>query len=112
VQGDGIDTFRDNMPDNPDMAIALLEYGGTQIARHNISIRNIQFQVRSKKYEDSRLKAIEIHKYLVEQPDSVFVLPNAKVFTGEPLQFPYKLKVDSTSRTTFAFNFTLTIQND
>lgn len=112
VQGDGIDSFRDMMPDTPNEVISFVEYSGTPVAHRPIAVRNIQISVRSKSYEVARTKCNEIYQALKPE-DSVFDKDaTGRWFIGSAKQTPFKLKEDASKRVIYVFNYAVTTYMD
>ncbi len=102
------DIFQDFVPDNPDDIIAILEYTGSAPAMFtSTSNRSLQVVVRAKTFTAARDKSWKIFNTLYRE-DLHFNETNLQglIFMR---QTPFKLLVDSASRTTFVFNFSLTI---
>lgn len=112
VVGDGKDTFRDFMPDAPDVAISLVEYQGTTIPFVSLAQRNIQISVRHLTYEGSRTKCTEIYNYFNKEEPIFDADASGRWFTAFPKQPPFKLGKDSQNRTTFTFNCLINTYND
>lgn len=113
VQGDGIDCYRDLLPDKPDVAYSFVEYSGTPSSSVSLSVKNVQISVRSTSYADSRSKIYAIFNYLHKPADMIFEDDvTGRWFIGGAKQTPFKLKVDTTDRTIFAFNYSITTYND
>lgn len=110
IQGDGIDTFRDFIPEMPDSVIAVTEYPGSPAVHYDPSAhRSIQVSVRDKNADVARRKALELYEVL--RPES----ENGRVdFTPERWgqvslrQSPYRMKTDSSDRVTYGFNMGIT----
>lgn len=110
IEGDGVDTFRDFIPEAPDNLVAVTEYTGSPMVRYEPSAhRSVQVSVRNKSADEARKKALEIFESL--QPES----ENARVdFTSERWgqvsfrQTPFRMKTDSSDRVTYGFNMGIT----
>lgn len=108
VQGDGIDAFRDFMPDSPDNVVALHEYKGDPPVHYDTAVhRSVQVSVRNKDADEARLKCLSIFKLL--QSDNLIInfTPDrwGQVHLRQP---PFKLRHDEKDRVTYAFNFGIT----
>lgn len=108
--GDGIDTFRDFMPESPDTAVVLHEYGGDPLSPFTEHVhRSIQVKVRDKNAEVARRKAVQIceafrassEDYRVDFSDGSW----GQVYVRQP---PFKLMQDESSRVTYCFNLGIT----
>lgn len=110
ITGDGIDTFRDFIPEMPDNIVAITEYTGNPTVPYEPSAhRSIQVSVRNKSADEARKKALDIFKAL--QPES----ENCRVdFTSERWgqisfrQAPFRMKTDNNDRVTYGFNMGIT----
>lgn len=108
VQGDGIDTFRDFIPESPEDIVALYEYAGDPINNFTDGQhRSVQVLVRSSDATAARIKALDIVK--------IFITDNLIVhFTEQRMgqvhvrQSPFKLSMDDKNRVTYAFNMGIT----
>lgn len=109
VQGDGIDTFRDYTPDDPDEVVVIYEYTGAPFpdTDTNATHRSLQISVRSVSSDDAKGLARDIcdslrtetnYVQLTETTWSLIYIRNA----------PVKIKVDDRNRSTYAFNIGIT----
>lgn len=108
VKGDGIDTFRDFVPDEPDSVVALTEYTGNPVVHYDPAThRSVQVSVRDKNADVARLKALEIFKSL--QSDNLIIKFTeerwGQVFLRQP---PFRMNTDQQSRVTYGFNMGIT----
>ena len=104
---DGVDIFRDWMPDSPNNAIALMEYPGTSATVSNADERNISVQVRNESYEKARKKIWAIYNLLYDPENDIrvidaitatrWVIVNAR-------QAPFSLPKTDDGRFIFIFN--------
>lgn len=108
VQDDGVDAFRDFVPDDPSNIVCLNEYSSPSSGIEVLS-RHVQIFVRDKSNETARVKAWTIYK-LVCPPRAekriINLTPDRWVITY-PLSSPTKLKVDSHNRHCWTFNISL-----
>lgn len=110
IEGDGIDTFRDFIPEAPDNLVAVTEYSGSPMVPYEPSAhRSVQVSVRNKSADEARRKALELFKAL--QPESE---DNRVDFTPDRWgqvslrQSPFRMKTDSSDRVTYGFNIGIT----
>lgn len=108
VQGDGIDTFRDFVPESPDSIVALLEYKGEPAVPYDTAVhRSIQIVTRDKDADAARQKALAIFKAL--RSDNLVVNFTSdrwgQVYLRQP---PFKIGYDENSRTKYCFNIGIT----
>ncbi len=109
-KGDGIDMFRDTIPDEPDEVIVFYEYDGrTASTLFNPTIvRYVQVTVRHPKASVSRAKALSIFKLFQSEDEGILDLPNDRWAIVKPLQSPFKLNEDGKSRSYYGFNMAIT----
>lgn len=108
IQGDGIDTFRDFIPESPDNIVALNEYAGSPIVPYENSVhRSVQVSVRNKSADAARTKALEIFRLLRSDNLIVDFTPErwGQVYLRQP---PFRSKTDSSDRVTYSFNMGVT----
>lgn len=110
VEGDGIDTFRDFIPETPDNLVAITEYSGSpSVLFDPTAHRSIQVSVRNLDADMARAKALELYKVL--QPtneDARLDLTDdrwGQVFLRQP---PFRMKTDTSDRVTYGFNIGIT----
>lgn len=109
IQGDGIDCFRDVLPEAPDNIVALLEYEGVT---EFVANRSVQVLVRHTDYELGRQKCLEIF-HLVENPYSpITEITPQRWAILKARQPAFKLKTDNQNRTVWAFNLSAVTYND
>lgn len=108
VEGDGIDTFREFTPEEPDNLVVLTEYSGSPPVHYESLVhRSVQVTVRNKDADAARRKALEIFKAL--QSDNTIVHFTEERWGQVVLrQAPFKSGVDSSERSTYAFNMGIT----
>lgn len=110
IEGDGIDAFRDFVPEAPDNLVAITEYAGNPMVPYEPTAhRSVQISVRNKSADEARKKALEIFKVL--QPESedkrVDFTPDrwGQVSFRQP---PFRMKTDNNDRVTYGFNMGIT----
>jgi hypothetical protein len=113
VTGDGIDAFRDFMPDSPDNVVVVSEYSGSpgESALESYD-RSIQIKVRDINYTNCRNKINQIFAVLDNPQERIKDLPNSRWGVFYAKQTPFKLEVDSSNRTVFVVNFGVTTYKD
>lgn len=115
VVGDGKDTFRDFIPEEPDNIVVLYEYRGDPASLFDEAVnRSVQITVRNKKADVARQKAIEIFKALKTacNEDGKLNFTNERwgqVFFRQP---PFPLGRDENNRAQYAFNVGITTTID
>lgn len=112
VKGDGIDTFRDFVPAEPDSIVVLTEYQGSPIVPYELSVhRSVQVSVRDKSANAARLKALELFHAL--RSDSLIIKFNEDRWGQVSLrQTPIRLGTDQQNRVTYGFNIGITTTID
>lgn len=110
IAGDGIDTFRDFIPEMPDNVIAITEYAGSPAVHYDPSAhRSVQVSVRNKNADIARSKALELYKALSSKSEDgrIDFTPDrwGQVSLRQP---PYRMKTDSSDRVTYGFNVGIT----
>ena len=111
IVGDGVDTFRDFIPEMPDSLVAITEYKGSPTVPYDTTVhRSVQVSVRDKSADVARHKALEIFKVFQSAQAE-----NARVdFTSERWgqvylrQPPFRVSTDSSDRVIYAFNIGIT----
>lgn len=112
VEGDGIDSFRDFTPEEPDSAFVIHEYAGAPTPLHDtFTHRSLQLTFRDKKASVAKAKCKQIFDEL-SPVDGYKVLSNGRWCQIYPRQTPFKIKVDSAGRTTYGFNIGITTERD
>lgn len=119
VDGDGVDTFRDNMPESPDKAISLIEYDGLgAIPSAEGVVRRFQVGARSSADDPdwAHSKVWSIFNALVT--DELVIDTRELVPAGDfwgvlrGVQTPHKTKTDESNRVTYSFNVIVTTYRD
>lgn len=112
---DGVDIFRDWMPDAPSNAIALKEYLGLSSQVCNADSRSIQVSVRNDSYEKARKKIWAIYNLLYDPEKEVRIIDNITasrwgIITAN--QPPFFLRKTDDGRSIFVFNMRVTSSRD
>lgn len=108
VQGDGVDAFRDFMPEAPDSLVALHEYKGDPAVFYDTAVnRSVQVTVRDKDADIARQRSLEIYKVLTSENLIVQFTPDrwGQVHLRQP---PFKIGQDSNDRVIYGFNVGIT----
>lgn len=110
---DGVDLFRDRVPDSPDTVIVLSEYVGSS-ASHGISVtdRSVQVITRATTYAAAKLKCWDVYKALVDIGDPIKTISASRWGIIHGRSTPRKLEDDAQMRTLFFFNIGITTQGD
>lgn len=110
LAGDGIDAFRDFMPDVPDTACVFHEYASDPVSPFTDSVhRSVQVKVRDTSASAARTKALEVFSLFKADTESLRV-----DFSGDlwgqvyVRQLPFKLQQDASNRVTYCFNLGIT----
>jgi hypothetical protein len=108
---DGVDIFRDAMPDAPDDVIVFVEYAGDPLPGNQAARRSVQCFVRNTDYATARAKIHKLYK-LFCTPESPFRTFNGRWALVEDRQTPYKVDVDAQNRTVFTFSMVMATTRD
>lgn len=111
---DGVDLFRDNMPDSPNNCIAFIEYPGNTSFIANADLRSVQVRLRNTGYETGRALIWSLYDFLYD-PESgnrfIDITSNRWVqITAR--QAPYLLQKDEHGRFIFIFNMGVLTSRD
>lgn len=108
IAGDGIDTFRDFIPEMPDSLVAITEYKGSPVVFYEPTVhRSVQVSVRDKNADAARRKALEIYKTFISE-NSIVDFTSERWGQVSLRQPPFRLSTDSSDRVTYAFNMGIT----
>jgi hypothetical protein len=110
IEGDGIDTFRDFIPETPDYLVAVTEYGGSPpVPFETLVHRSVQVSVRDKSADVARSKALEIYKVFLSETENKRVDFTEDRWGQVSLrQTPFRMKTDASDRVTYGFNIGIT----
>jgi hypothetical protein len=114
-EGDGLDIFRDFIPEEPDSLVALLEYSGSPTLMVDpASHRSVQVTVRDKSADTARETALEIYKLFVDKRDETGKIHFTPNRWGQMYlrQTPFKYKTDGNGRVYYGFNLGVTTTID
>lgn len=114
IEGDGIDTFRDFVPEAPDSLVSITEYSGSPGVKFDPAVhRSVQISVRDKRADVARSKSLEIYKVLVSETEDgrIDFTPErwGQVSLRQP---PFRMKTDASDRVTYGFNIGVTTTID
>lgn len=114
VTQNGIDIFRDGMPDQPNNCVSLNEYEGQPSFINNDVLRSIQVRVRNMVFETARTSIWKIFTLLYDpEHDKRFIQINqTRWIQVSPRSTPYKLIKDETGREIFIFNMGVLTNRD
>lgn len=111
VIGDGVDTFRDFIPEEPDSLVALIEYKGDPAIPVDPAVhRSVQITTRDKDADLARQKALEIFKVFVDNRDETCRIDFTPKRFGQLYlrQPPFRYKTDENNRAYYCFNIGIT----
>ena len=108
--GDGIDAFRDFMPEEPDFAVVLQEYRGDPISQYTTNVhRSVQVKVRARSADAARNAAISICAALRSGTEALRIDFSENAWGQVYIrQLPFKLQQDCSNRVTYCFNLGIT----
>ena len=113
VSGDGVDAFRDLMPEQPDNVVVVNEYTNVDtILNIGVATRNVQILVRDRSYSAAKNKSSSIHKLVKDKLDNIVDLTAERWAIMYPKQTPCKIQIDSNNRVIFGFNISVTTYYD
>lgn len=111
IEGDGLDTFRDFIPEIPDSLVSISEYGGSPRVKYEALVnRSIQVSVRDRNASVARSKALDIYKaFLYNLAEDLSLYLTEDRFCQVYLrQTPFRLRTDATDRVIYGFNIGIT----
>lgn len=110
VEGDGVDSFRDFVPEDPDNVVVFNEYRGEPLeVGETITNRSVQVLVRNKSADDARALAVALCKlFQPSSDDAVIHLSSERWAQIYIRQTPFKLKQDESDRVYYCFNLGIT----
>lgn len=112
IQGDGVDAFRDFVPEAPDSIIAVTEYKGSPTVPYDSAVhRSVQISVRDPNADAARSKALEIFKQFQSENHIVAFTEDrwGQVYLR---QTPFRSSTDSSDRVFYTFNMGITTTID
>ena len=111
VEGDGIDSFRDVIPEKPDCLVALTEYKGSPLVNYEEAAhRSVQVLVRDKDADVARSKALEIFKTFNDNMSESARIDLTESRWGQVTlrQLPIRIDTDKSNRVSYIFNIGIT----
>lgn len=111
IEGDGIDTFRDFVPEMPDNIISITEYAGSPAVPYDtVGHRSVQVSVRNLDADAARQKALEIYKTFINDRGEDLRVDFTSERWGQVSlrQPPFRMKTDSSDRVFYGFNIGIT----
>jgi hypothetical protein len=110
VAGDGIDAFRDFIPDDPDNIVCLYEYPGEPIGPYSDTAhRSIQVIVRNKNASEAQKHANALCGAFRPLSESLRIdFTTTRWGQVYVRQTPFKIKQDERNRTQYGFNLGIT----
>lgn len=110
VEGAGIDTFTDFMPEAPDNIVVINEYQGDAVSQFTNELhRSVQIIVRNTSTNEARRIADKLFEALKSSTEDrrIDFTPDrwGQVYLR---QSPFKLTQDDTNRTSYCFNLGIT----
>jgi hypothetical protein len=104
--------FKDYMPNKPDTAVALYEYGGAvDVPQIEGATRSVQVCVRSKSTAEARTIINSLYASL-QTEDGILNLTPERWTTVALRQLPFKMKTDEQDRNYYVFNVYFTTYTD
>lgn len=111
IAGDGVDAFRDFMPESPDNVVVFMEYTGMPQVSYDTAVnRSVQVSVRNTSADEARKLALRIYKLIVDkkEEDNKIILSDnrwGQIYLRNP---PCKIDTDNQDRVTYGFNIGIT----
>lgn len=100
--------YKDAMPDEPDQAVAIYQYGGySPLPQVDGEVFYLQIVVRDTSAYNARLTCTTIYKSLSTSNGIINLTPQRWCLLMMN-QTPFKLKVDTSNRTYYVFNMDVT----
>lgn len=108
--GDGVDSFRDFMPDSPNSCVVFHEYAGDPPSPYTSVVhRSVQVKVRAEAAEDARAKAVQLCSlFSTEAEDRRINFTASNWGQVYVRQTPFKLSQDECDRVIYCFNLGIT----
>lgn len=110
LEGDGIDCFRDFLPEAPDSVVVFTEYAGDSVSPYTESVhRSIQVRVRDKDAVMARSRAVQICNLFSSSSDDRRIDFTEELWGQVYVrQTPFKLSQDESDRVSYCFNLGIT----
>lgn len=114
VTADGVDIFRDNMPDDPNNCVGLFEFEGVPSDVSDVTNRSVQVMVRNTDYETARIYTWELFNLIFKPEDDVRIVDLTSSRWGiiSARTNPRFLKRDESGRSVFLFILSIVTYRD
>lgn len=114
VRGDGVDAFRDFIPESPDNIVILYEYAGDPVSQYtDVVHRSVQVVVRNKSASAAKALANKLLAAFRKSDETLRIDFTASRWGQTHIrQTPFKLKQDENGRIYYAFNLGITTNTD
>ena len=115
IAGDGVDTFRDFIPEMPDNLVAITEYKGSPMSSfESASHRSVQIIVRNKDADLARSICLDIFRTIQQSLDESSRIDFTEDRWGQVSlrQTPYRISTDKSDRVSYGFNIGITTTID
>lgn len=110
---DGVDIFRDFIPEAPDNMISVAEYAGVPGSPGiDTQLRMVQISVRNTSYGTARSTSHQLYAMFHQPDDLIMQLTADRWVISQPRQTPFQSGRDKRNRSTFVFNISLTTFKD
>lgn len=110
---DGVDIFRDFIPESPDDLISVAEYAGVPgLAGIDTQLRLVQINVRNTSYSSARSTSHQLYSLFHRSEEPILQMTSERWVITQPRQTPFQSNRDRQNRTTFTFNVALTTYKD
>jgi hypothetical protein len=111
--GDGVDVFRDYLPEKPDNLISLSEYKGDSVSTYDSNTnRSIQIMVRNTSADEARKLSLLIYRSLYTEGKTRIDFTTSRWGQVSLRQTPFKLGEDDNNRFSYIFNCGITTTVD
>lgn len=110
LAGDGIDSFRDFMPEKPCMVTVFAEYSGGPVSQYIDAVhRSVQVKVRDVDAESARSAAVQLFNIFRATSENLRIDFTDELWGQVYIrQTPFKLEQDEQDRVTYCFNLGIT----
>lgn len=111
VEGDGVDLFRDFIPEMPNTLVALMEYSGDPVSMLDPTVhRSVQIISRHVDADEARQMLLNIFEYFISNQDETGRINFTPTRWGQVYlrQTPFKYKTDDNNRVYYCFNLGIT----
>jgi hypothetical protein len=113
VEGDGVDIFRDFIPETPDNVIALMEYPGRTLRSGLDPVsRVVRVMVRALNVDDARDKIIELYDFFTTPDDEIHHFAESRWAVIHAFDTPAKIGVDPSNRVFYGFVISVLTHKD